>query len=418
MNRRTRLDAVVAGGGVVGSACALALAAQGLDVALVEAAEPARWSPAVRDLRVYAFAPDNAALLAELGAWDAVRGARAQPYRHMRVWDAAGGGDLRFDADAFARPELGWIVEHGLLADRLWQALARSSVRVLCPARVEGLDMHDNGMHDNGMPRNGMHDDRMHDSRIREDGVRLRLDDGTTLEARIAVAADGADSTLRALAGIEVDTRDYAQRGVVGFVSSARPHADTAWQRFQPGGPLALLPFADGDCSIVWSLPQDEAARVLALDDGAFADAVTRASDGCLGALRPSSPRVAFPLRRQLARETVRGRVLLVGDAAHVVHPLAGQGVNLGLRDVAALAASVAAARAKGGDYAAPQRLARWARARRSENALAAHAFDGLHRLFSTDAPLPLLLRGPLLGAAGAVPPLAHRLWMRASGLG
>lgn len=392
MSRGSRCDIAVVGGGVVGSACALALAAFGLEVALVEAREPARWQASQRDLRVYAFSPDNANLLERIGVWTSVRDARVQPYRRMRVWDAAGGGELHFDADAFARAQLGWIVEHGLLADRLWQALQRAGVRVLCPAQVVTLDE-------------------------REDAVRLGLDDGTRLDARLAVAADGADSTLRQLAGIGVETRDYAQRGVVCFVSSELPHQDTAWQRFTPGGPLALLPFADGDSSIVWSLPDAEATRVMALDAAAFAEAVTQASGGRLGRLTPTSPRAAFPLRRQLARRYVAGRVLLAGDAAHVVHPLAGQGVNLGLRDVTALAGTLGVAVQRGLDLASPQRLERWARVRRSDNALAAHAFDALHRIFATDAMLPTLLRGPALGAAARLPAFAHALWQRASGL-
>lgn len=392
MSRGSRCDVAVVGGGVVGSACALALAALGLDVALVEAREPARWQASQRDLRVYAFSPDNADLLERIGVWTSVRDARVQPYRRMRVWDAAGGGELCFDADAFARAQLGWIVEHGLLADRLWQALQRADVRLLCPAQVVTLDE-------------------------REDAVRLGLDDGTRLDARLAVAADGADSTLRQLAGIGVETRDYAQRGVVCFVSSELPHQDTAWQRFTPGGPLALLPFADGDSSIVWSLPDAEATRVMTLDAAAFAEAVTQASGGRLGRLTPTSPRAAFPLRRQLARRYVAGRVLLAGDAAHVVHPLAGQGVNLGLRDVAALTGTLGVAVQRGLDLASPQRPERWARVRRSENALAAHAFDALHRIFATDAMLPTLLRGPALGAAARLPAFAHALWQRASGL-
>lgn len=415
MSRGARCDVAVVGGGVVGSACALALAACGLDVALVEAREPARWTPAVRDLRVYAFSPDNADFLETLGVWVSVCDARVQPYRRMRVWDAAGGGELRFEADAYARAQLGWIVEHGLLADRLWQALQRAGVRVLCPAQVVSLDE-------------------------RADAIRLGLDDATRLDARLAVAADGADSTLRRLAGIEVDARDYAQHGVVCFVSSERPHEDTAWQRFMPGGPLALLPFADHaalarlddavaadhtsdarpaghESSIVWSLPDADATRVLALDDGAFADALTRASGGCLGALRPTSARAAFPLRRQLARRYVSGRVVVAGDAAHVVHPLAGQGVNLGLRDVAALVDTLDQAMQRGLDLASPQRLQRWARTRRSENALAAHAFEAIHRAFASDALVPALLRGHVLGIAGRLPPLAHALWGRASGL-
>ena len=391
MSRRARVDIAVVGGGVVGSAAALALARLGLEVVLLETREPPRWKADARDLRVYAFAPDNAALLSSLGAWDAVRAARLQPYRRMRVWDAAGGDELAFDADRLGVRELGWIVEHGLLVDRLWSALPGAGVQVRCPAAVVALDPHD-------------------------DGARLRLDDGTTVDARLVLGADGAASSVRTLAGIETEAHDYGQRGVVGFVASERPHAETAWQRFLPGGPLALLPFADGDSSIVWTLPDAEAARVLALDDDAFGRELTIASGGRLGALRATSPRAAFPLRRQLATTHVEGRVLLLGDAAHVVHPLAGQGVNLGLRDVSSLAESVRAAQARQADYAAPQRLARWARARRSENAIAAHAFGAINRAFSNDDFAASLLRGPLLGLAGRLPPLARAFWRHAAG--
>lgn len=390
MSRRLRSDAVVVGGGVVGAACALALAAEGLEVELVEAAAPPAWDPERADLRVYAFAPDSAGLLDALGVWERVREARAQPYRRMRVRDAAGGGELAFDADAFGREALGWIVEHGLLVDRLWSALPAAGVRVRCPARMDALDQD-------------------------EDGVRLRLDDGSQLRARIAVAADGASSTLRTLAGIGMHARDYAQRGVVGYVATEHPHQDTAWQRFLPTGPLAFLPCAGGASSIVWSLPDAEAERVLGLGDDAFASALTRAFDGRLGQVRPRSQRVAFPLRRQLSERMLAGRVLVLGDAAHVVHPLAGQGVNLGLRDVSALRALARGAGPGGWD--SPHRLQRWARARRSENVLAAHAFEGINRLYSNDALWPTLLRGHLLGAAGRMPPLVRTLWRHAAGL-
>ena len=392
MSRRPKLDVAVVGGGVVGSACALALAGLGLDVALVEARPAPRWSASQPDLRVYAFAPDNAALLDSLGAWAGIATARAQPYRRMRVWDAGGDGELAFDADALGRRELGWIVENALLVDRLGAALAPAGVRVHCPATVEALEQ-------------------------QPDGVRLRLDDGTALEARLAIAADGAMSALRALAGIAVEEHDYRQRGVVAFVESELPHEDTAWQRFLPGGPLALLPFTDGRSSIVWTLPDAEAARVLAMDEAAFDAELTRAFGGRLGRLAVASPRVGFPLRRQLATAYAAGRVLLVGDAAHVVHPLAGQGVNLGLRDVAALRDTVAAALGRRADYAAPERLSRWARQCRSDNAVAAHAFGAINRMFGSPAVLPTLLRGPMLGLAGLAPPLVHALWRRAAGI-
>ena len=411
MSRRSRpnggrFDIAVVGGGVVGTAAALAMAKLGLDVALVESRDPTPWSAGHRDLRVYAFAPDNAALLEELGVWAAVRSARVQPYRGMRVWDAAGDGELAFDADALARRELGWIVEHGLLVDRLWSALPAAGVQVHCPARVVELEQHD-------------------------DGARLRLDDGRVLDARLVLAADGADSTVRELAGITTVTHDYAQRGVVAFVASEQPHADTAWQRFLPGGPLALLPFVDpgqrgGEASIdragctgsiVWTLSDAAAQRALALEEDSFNRELTAAFGARLGALQLRSQRAAFPLRKQLVDRYANGRVLLVGDAAHVVHPLAGQGVNLGLRDVTALRDSIRAAQSRRADYAAPQRVARWARARKSDNAASAHAFGAINRMFSNDDLLATLLRGPMLGVVGRVPPLARALWRHAAGV-
>lgn len=393
MNQRGRADVAIVGGGVVGAACALALARLDLDVVLVEAAEPARWRPdAAPDLRVYAFAPDNAGLLAELDVWPQIVAARVQAYRRMRVWDAAGGGELAFDADAFGRSELGWIVEHGLLGDRLWTRLPDAGIRVRCPARVEALTQD-------------------------QTGVQLRLDDGSRVHAGVAIAADGAESTLRRLAGIASSDHDYAQRGVVAYVSTERPHQATAWQRFLPGGPLAFLPCADGTSSIVWTLPRAEAERVLALEDDAFADALTRAFDARLGRAMPISRRAGFPLRRQLVETYASGRVLALGDAAHVVHPLAGQGVNLGLRDVAALAATVADARMRRTDWATSSRLQRWSRTRRSENALAARAFEAINLVFSNDHPFATVVRGPLLGLAGRLPPFTHRMWRLAAGV-
>jgi len=390
MSRRGMLDAIVVGAGVVGSAAALALARDGRRVAIIEARDPAPWQADAPDLRVYAFAPDNAALLNEFGVWPQVLAARAQPYRHMRVWDAAGGDALSFDADALGQPQLGWIVEHGLLVDRLWQALgAGGGIERHCPARVVALEQDD-------------------------DSATLTLDDDRRLRARLVIAADGADSKLRELAGIDVDRHDYGQRGLVAYVGTERPHDDTCWQRFLPGGPLAFLPWVDGRSSIVWTLPDAEAERLLVADESAFRAELTRAFDATLGEVTSVSTRAAFPLRRQLAQRYVAGRVLLAGDAAHAVHPLAGQGVNLGLRDVAALRRLLAAAGS--GDFAAPHRLDRYARERRSENSLAAWSFDGINRLFSNDALLPTLVRGPLLGLAGKLPPLQALLWRRASG--
>ncbi|HYG07361.1 MAG TPA: UbiH/UbiF family hydroxylase [Stenotrophomonas sp.] len=393
MNRRAGVDVAVTGGGVVGAACALALAEAGLSVALIEGRAPPHWQAAQPDLRVYAFAADNAALLERLGVWPQIRAARVQPYRRMRVWDAAGGGELAFDADAFGREQLGWIVENDLLVDRLWAALPGAGVQLHCPARLQALEQ----------------DER---------GVRLRLDDGSRIDAALAIAADGAESTLRTLAGMQVQRQDYHQRGLVAYVRTAQPHQDTAWQRFLVTGPLAFLPFADGRSSIVWTLPDAEAARLLEADEASFNRELGNAFAGRLGAVELASARAAFPLRRQLIGQYVAGRVLALGDAAHVVHPLAGQGVNLGLRDVAALQAMVLDARQRRADWAAPHRLRRWARTRRSENTVAAYSFDAINQVFSNDEMHLTLARGLALGAAGRLPPLVDLLWRRAAGIG
>ncbi len=406
MSRRgSGLDIVVVGAGVVGAAAALALARDGWQVALTEAREPPRWraepvDAAQTDLRVYAFAPDNADLLDDLGVWRAVRDARVQPYRAMRVWDAAGGGELAFEADAFGQRELGWIVEHALLVDRLWSALPAAGVHVHCPDAVVGLEQDDSG-------------------------ASLQLQSGQTLRAKLVLAADGAESKLRALAGIEAARHDYGQRGLVAFIESERPHQSTCWQRFLSTGPLAFLPFAtQGEgawksghvSSIVWTLPDAEAQRLLEVDEAAFLRELELAFAGRLGALTATSKRAAFPLRRQLAQRHVAGRVALLGDAAHAVHPLAGQGVNLGLRDVATLRTLLSEARQRGLDPSSPHRLERWARRQRSDNAVAAYAFDGINRLFSNDSLTATLVRGPLLGLAGRMPPLAHAFWRHAAG--
>ena len=395
MSRR-ELDAIVVGAGVAGTASALGLARAGLAVALVEPREPPTWRADEPDLRVFAIAPDNAALLGRLGAWEAIAGARVQPYRGMQVWDAGGGRPLAFDADRLGRRELGWIIENRLLVDRLWTEARQAGVRMHCPDRITGLEQ-------------GL------------EGASVELESGRRLRARLVVGADGGASRVRELAGIGIHGRSYGQRGLVAYVGHERPHQATCWQRFLPGGPLAFLPFPDGPegprSSIVWSLPDPEAERLLQVEPARFLVELSRAFDGPLGALVSVSSRAAFPLRRQLAATQQRGRVVLVGDAAHVVHPLAGQGVNLGLRDVSALLEVAGRAAEGGGDVGAPARLARWNRRRRSDNTVSAHAFDLIDRVYSNDAPLPLMLRGHLLGLAGRVPPLNRALWRHAAGI-
>lgn len=393
MSRRDTFDVAVVGAGVVGSTASLSLARAGLRTVIVEAHEPAPWRADEPDLRVYAFATDSQALLESLGVWSAVASARAQPFRRMRVWDAAAGGELDFNGDALGRECLGHIVEHGLLVDRLWAAVVQHpKIRRHCPARLHQLDQD-------------------------EGGVSLLLDTGQRLRAKLLLGADGAASRVRELAGLSISEHDYGQRGLVAYVRTARPHEDTCWQRFLPSGPLAFLPCSDGRSSIVWTLPDAEAKRLFDVDEGRFCAELTRAFDSRLGEVTEVSQRQAFPLRRRLATEMLHDRVALIGDAAHVVHPLAGQGVNLGLRDIAGLVALIREAQSAGRDFASAHRLQRWARERLSENAVAAYSFEAINALFSNDALLPTLVRGHLLGLVGKIPPLSQYFWKRAAGL-
>ena len=408
--RAPALDVAVVGGGMVGAAAALALARAGFSTALLEARAPAAWSAHGEvDLRVVGLAPSSVALLDELGVWTSIRDARAGPYAHMHVWDAESGAAIDFDAASEGHDLLGYIVENNLVQWTLWHALEAASggssascargpgtsmcgVRRLCPAEVKGFE-------------------------AREDRIQLELSSGETLSAALLVAADGAASPLRQLAGIGTRGRDYAQRAVVAHVRTERPHENTAWQRFLPSGPLALLPLADGRSSIVWSLPEAEARRVLALDEQAFLDELGMASDFLLGRIVATTPRAAFPLKLQLAEHYQADRLVLLGDAAHAVHPLAGQGVNLGLRDVVELRDTLVAARTAGRDIGAGHVLRRYARRRCSADTLDALGFDALARIYAWQSPALVAARGLGVRLLDRLAPLKRRLSEHAAGL-
>jgi 2-polyprenylphenol 6-hydroxylase len=392
--RRTpALDVAVVGGGMVGAATALALARAGFGTALLEAHAPVPWSAdAEVDLRVVGLAPSSVALLDDMDVWTSIRQARASSYTHMHVWDAESGAAIDFDAASEGCDKLGYIVENSLVQWTLWQALEAAGVRRLCPAQVQGFE-------------------------AREERIQLELADGGTLAAGLLVAADGAASPLRQLAGVGTHGRDYAQRAVVAHVATERPHENTAWQRFMRSGPLALLPLGDGRSSLVWSLPEAEAQRVLALDDQAFLDELGLASDFRLGRMLATTKRAAFPLRLQLAERYQADRFVLLGDAAHAVHPLAGQGVNLGLRDVAELRDTLLAARRAGRDIGAAHVLRRYARRRRSADTLDALGFDALARVYAWQSPPLVAARGLGVRLLDRLAPLKRRLSKHAAGL-
>jgi len=400
MTRGQIHDVAVVGAGMVGAALALDLAVRGFDVAMIESRAPAPWRAADDvDLRVVALAPSSQALLAKLDTWPAIAAARASAYARMHVWDALAPGSLTFDAADQGVSALGHIVENKLIQSVLWQAIERNGAIALhCPARVSATEWVDGGERERGQ-------------RV------LVLDDGSRLAARLVVAADGGDSTLREMLGIVTDDRDYAQRAVVAHVHTERAHEATAWQRFLPHATIALLPLADGRCSIVWSLPEAEATRVLALDDASFCAELGVAFDFRLGRITATSARAAFPLRLRLAPRYVAPRFALVGDAAHVVHPLAGQGVNLGLRDAALLAEVVAAARDDQHDIASAHVLRRYERRRRSDNTLSAHAFDAIQRGFGNDSIALAAVRGLGLATVDRVAPLKRLFARHAAGV-
>ena len=392
-------DVVIVGAGVIGAVMASLLVVRKLSapgrVAIIAdrfAAAPA--ADADWDMRVFALSRASERVLKACGVWDELPAQRVFAYERMCVWDAGGEpdgkGSLRFDCAEIGEPNLGSIVDGRVLQ---WQCLQA--------ARAAGAVLIEGGL----------------EAAIATDAdISVRLSDGRALRSRLLIAADGQDSKARALLGIDTGGHIYHQDALVAHVRTAKSHANTAWQRFLPAGPLALLPLADGRSSIVWSTALAGAARLRALDAEAFGAALTAAGGAVLGDCELSTPLASFPLKLQYALDYARPRAVLLGDAAHVVHPLAGQGLNLGLLDCAVLADVLG--QAGGGAFFGEHRLLRrYERRRRSENMLAAGAFDGLERLFSTANPLGAGLRAAALSAADKLPFVKRSLAQRALGL-
>lgn len=388
-------DAVVVGGGLAGPALALALAREGLSVALLDA-RPERASERP-DGRAYALAAASRRLLSNIGVWALVAN-HAQPILAVKVADGRPGEapsplHLAFDHAEIEEGPMGHMVEDRFLRAALDRSLDAEG-------RVTAL---------RGQP--------VVAQEAGEDGIAARLADGATVRGRLLVGADGRDSGTARRAGIGRSIRSYGQTAITCAVAHEKPHRGTAFQLFLPGGPLAILPLPGHRSSIVWSEREARAEALMAMDDDAFLAALRPVFGSFLGAIALEGPRSAFPLALSLAKSFTAPRVALVGDAAHGVHPLAGQGLNAGLRDVGALAQVLSEARARGEDVGAEPVLDRYARWRRFDTAALAVATDGLNRLFSNDSRLLRATRDLGLGLVNRIPPLRRAFIREAAGL-
>ncbi|MDN5870062.1 MAG: UbiH/UbiF/VisC/COQ6 family ubiquinone biosynthesis hydroxylase [Nitrococcus sp.] len=383
---RTEADVAIQGAGMVGLMLAAALARAGLRVMLLDNDRLPHWRVEQYGRRVCAINLASERLLRALGVWEGLQ--RISPFRAIRVWDSLGGGHIGFDAADLGEPHLGHIIENELIRSVLHQSIsAVAGVEIRMPACIENLEPGD-------------------------EAVSLRLTDGSRLTAALVVGADGARSAIRGLLGIPARCTSYAQKAIVAAIRTEVPHGEIARQWFLPGGPLAFLPLADERCSIVWSLPAAQAQARLALDEVAFREALTRGSAGRLGDILEVGERGAFPLQRLHAAHYCTERAALVGDAAHVIHPLAGQGVNLGFQDAAVLAKVVIDAKRRGRDIGGRLALRRYERARRGENLLMEWSMDGFHRLFAPNQPSLARLRSLGLGVTHRIG-FAKRFFMR-----
>lgn len=382
-------DVIVVGGGMVGATLAAALGGSGLKTAVVETGEQptAVAVDADFDLRISSLNLAAVRLLSDIGAWPLIPEARRCAFRRIEAWDEHDRGGIHFDAQELDLPEFGYFVENRLLSHAVWQRLeALLNVSLFTATGPVAL-------------------------RTDSDQAELELSSGEALTAGLVVGADGATSTIRDLARIETVDHDYQQRALIINVTTRLPQQDVSWQRFTADGPQAMLPLPGHRASLVWYGTPEQTRELEQLDDAALKEAIERDFPPRLGGIDSVLGRGSFPIRRRHARRYVTERVALVGDAAHVIHPLAGQGLNLGLQDAATLATELTAAKARGGDPGDRHVLSRYARRRRPQVQAMIAATEGFHRIFT--GPAPLRLAGNVaLGLADRLTP-GKRLMMR-----
>jgi len=397
--QQRQYDVIVVGAGMVGAAfaCLFARSNPRLSIALLEARGTSAFDPEKFDPRVAALTEKSRSLLDCCGAWDSIAAQRVSAYGAMQVWDAEGTGEIHFDCQDVQQPNLGHIVENSLVVESLLAEVDRlDNVDFICPVTVAHYSRSDSQ-------------------------VSVELSSGEQLVARLLVAADGGNSSIREQFKFATREWDYGHSAIVTTVQTESVHQQTAWQRFMPTGPLALLPLdKQGDhhyCSLVWSQESDEAERLMSLNDEAFCAELSRASEHCVGKILVVDKRYAIPLRQRHAKDYVVERVALLGDAAHTIHPLAGQGVNLGFADVKALVETLSAEAKRGNDLGSLLTLNKYQRLRKPENLVTMAAMEGFKRLFAADNVAVRLLRNMGLGGVNQIKPLKNEIIKQVMGL-
>ncbi|MGI9948219.1 FAD-dependent 2-octaprenylphenol hydroxylase [Vibrio hyugaensis] len=388
------VDIAIIGGGMVGLALAAAFKDSDLRVAVIEGSVPDDTLSELPDVRVSALSRSSETMLRKLGAWQGIEQRRASPYYAMEVWEQDSFANIAFDAQSMAQPDLGHIVENRVIQLALLEQVQKlDNVTLFMPARCATLA-------------------------VGEQESWLTLDNGQAMTAKLVVGADGANSWLRNQMDIPLTHWDYGHSALVANVKTADPHNSVARQIFTPQGPLAFLPMSDPHmCSIVWSTEPNRAEQLLAMNEQEFNKALTSEFDVRLGLCEAVGERAAFPLKMRYARDFVVERVALVGDAAHTIHPLAGQGVNLGLLDAASLAQEVLTLWKQGQDIGTKRNLRGYERWRKAEAAKMIAAMQGFRDLFSGENPAKKLVRGIGLSLAGQLPGAKDEIMKRALGL-
>lgn len=389
---KEEFDVVIVGGGMVGAAVACCLGGSDLKVAVIEAQVPEAFSAdQPHDLRVSALSIASKNILETTGAWQGVTSRRCCPFKRMRVWEDA--GDTTFNSDDIRYPELGYIVENRITQLALLERLPSfDNVQLLMPETIAKI-------HYDG-----------HESEV-------ILADGRVLHAKLLVAADGGQSRVRQAVGLGVTSWDYNQHALVIYIETAYPQQDITWQRFVPSGPQAFLPLTGNYGSIVWYHSPDEVRRLQALPAEQLKAELVAAFPDCLGEVKQVLGVASFPLKRQHAQHYVKPGVALVGDAAHMINPLAGQGVNIGLLDAAALAEVLIQAQSQGKNIADLGVLQRYENLRRNENLKMMTLMDVFYRFFSNDILPVKFLRNIGLGLAQRIAPARKKVMKAAMGL-